>query len=92
LVLLGACREKVTHAECSQMLGRYVDMTAAQDPSLAALPPEQAIDVRAEIVAEKRASPEFARAEDQCMREVSRTELKCAMKAKTPNDWEACVE
>jgi hypothetical protein len=92
LLLLGACREKVTRPECGQMLRRYVEMTAAQDPSLAGLSPEQASDLKAEIVAEKKASPEFARAEEQCLREVSRTELACAMKAPTPNDWEACVE
>jgi hypothetical protein len=91
-VLLGACREKVTRAECARMLGHYVEMNAAQDPSLAGLTPEQATDVRAEIVAEKRAGADFARAEEQCMREVTRTELECALKTSTPNDWEACVE
>jgi hypothetical protein len=74
------------------MLSRYVEMTAAQDPSLAGLSPEQAGDARAEMVAQKRAGPNFARAEEQCMHEVTRSELGCALKAQTPNDWEACIE
>jgi hypothetical protein len=87
-----ACRRSVTRAECATMLGRYVEMTASQDPSLAALTGAQAAEVRAQIVAQKRVSPEFARAEEQCTREVSRAEYECAMGAKTPNDWEACIE
>ena len=92
VALLGACRDKVTRGECARMLERYVELSAAQDPTLVGLPPSQADEVRAERVAEKRASKEFARAEEDCMRDVSRKELECAMAAKTPNDWEACVE
>src|SRR6185312_6813655 len=42
LVALSACKRKVTPAECTQMLDRYIDMTIAADPQLAALPPAQA--------------------------------------------------
>ena len=34
----------------------------------------------------------YRHAEDQCSREVTRKEYACAMSAKTPNDWEACIE
>ena len=37
-------------------------------------------------------SPAYRQAEAQCAREVTRKEYACAMSAKTPNDWEACIE
>ena len=41
----------------------------------------------------KKALPAaYRRAQQQCAREVTRREYACAMDAKTPNDWEACIE
>ena len=92
LVALSACKRKVTPAECTQMLDRYVDMTIAADPQLAALPPAQAEiarDMKREV---KKADKSYRQVEEQCTREVSRAEYDCAMKANGPNDWEACIE
>lgn len=74
------------------MLDRYVDMTAAQDPALAGLPEPEAAELRAAKRASKRLDATYARSLAQCQSEVSRGEYDCAMAAKTPNDWEACIE
>jgi hypothetical protein len=74
------------------MLDHYVEMTAARDPSLAGLPEAQAAEMRDAMRVAKRREPAYDRARAQCMEEVSRSEYECAMKAPTPNDWEACIE
>ncbi len=90
--LLGGCRGKVTHAECMEMLDRYVDMSIAADPSLAGLTPQQAADVRDMKKAVKKGEKSYVRVEQQCEREISRKEYDCAMKAPNPNEWEACID
>jgi hypothetical protein len=88
----GCKRGKATPAECAAMIDRYVDMTIASDPQLAALPPAQA-DVARQMKREvKKGEKSYRQVEEQCEREVTRGELDCAMKAPTPNDWEACIE
>jgi hypothetical protein len=74
------------------MLDRYVEMTAARDPSLAGLGEAQAAELRAAMIASKKLDAAYERARAQCEAEVSRAEYECAMKAPTPNDWEACIE
>jgi len=90
--LLSACRGKVSADECSAMLDRYVDMTIAADPMLAALPAPQASAAREMKHAVKRGERSFRTVQEQCEREVARHEYECAMDAKTPNDWEACID
>ena len=88
-----ACRRgRPSAGECTEMLDRYVDMTIAADPTLANLPPAQekiARDMKREV---KKGDKSYRQVEEQCQREVSRSEYDCAMKAPTPNDWEACIE
>lgn len=81
-----------TRAECTEMLEHYIDMTIAEDPELAKLPPERQAPAREMKRAIRTGDARFARVEDQCEREISRREHACSMKAKTPNDWEACVD
>jgi hypothetical protein len=74
------------------MLDRYLDMTIAADPTLATLPPAQeriARDMKREL---KKGEKSYRQVEEQCLREVSRSEYNCAMSAPTPNEWEACIE
>ena len=40
----------------------------------------------------KKGDKSFRQVEEQCQREVSRSEYDCAMKANGPNEWEACIE
>ena len=74
------------------MIDRYVDMTIAAQPELAALPPAQqqiARDMKREL---KKGEKSYRQVEEQCEREVSRAEYDCAMKAPSPNEWEVCIE
>jgi hypothetical protein len=87
-----ACSRKPTAEECGQMLDRYVDMAAGQDPAFNGLSEDRADRLRAVKRAQKRLEASYTDALGQCQREVSRAELECAMKAPTPNDWEACID
>jgi len=74
------------------MLDRYVDMTLAADPQMKDLPPAQAAAAREMKKAVKKAEPVYAKVERQCEAEVTRREYSCAMDAKNPDEWEACIE
>jgi hypothetical protein len=93
LVLFFAFRDRAaTPAECKEMLDRYIDMTIEIDPELAKLPPAQQGPAREMKRAIRTADKSFAQVAGQCEREVRRHEHDCAMHAKTPNDWEACID
>jgi hypothetical protein len=91
-LLAASCKRRVSPAECTQMLDRYVDMTLAADPQTRDLPPAQAAAAREMKKAVKKAEPSYAKVEKQCEAEVSRSEHDCAMDAKNPDEWEACIE
>lgn len=92
ILALSACSRRATPAQCAEMLDRYVDMTIDGDPALQRLPEEQRPAARAQKKQEKREGPDFQRASDQCLAEVSASEYACAMKAANGNEWEACIE
>jgi hypothetical protein len=89
---LFACHGKVAPEDCTRMLDRYIDMVLATDKATKDLPPAQASAVREMKKAVKKAEPTYAKAERQCHAEVSRSEYDCAMSAKNPDEWEACIE
>jgi hypothetical protein len=88
----GGCHRKVTKDDCTHMLDRYLEMVIAADPATRNLPPAQAAAVRDMKRAVKKGEPSYMQVETQCETEVSRGEYDCAMKANTPNDWEACIQ
>lgn len=92
LALAGSCNRKVTRVECTEMIDHYLDMSIGEDPELAKLPPAQQGPVREMKKALKKGEHSYAQVEQQCDAEVSRKEYACAVKAPTPNDWEACIE
>jgi hypothetical protein len=87
-----SCNRRVTHAECTEMIDHYLDMAIGADPELAKLPPPQQGPVREMKKAIKKGEKSYAKVEQQCDAEISRKEYACAVKAPTPNDWEACIE
>jgi hypothetical protein len=91
LILCG-CGKKILPEECGQMLDRYIDMVALADPAAANLPPAQAAGVREATKSRKKAEARYTHAEAQCEANVTRKEYDCAMAAKNPDEWEACVE
>jgi hypothetical protein len=74
------------------MLDHYLDMAIGADPELAKLPPAQQAPVREMKKALKKGERSYAQVEQQCDAEISRKEYSCAVKAPSPNDWEACIE
>lgn len=92
LATAGCRRGQPSPSECAEMLDRYLDMTIAADPTLSSLPSSQekiARDMKKEV---KKGDKSYRQVEEQCQREVSRAEYDCAMKAPSPNEWEACIE
>jgi hypothetical protein len=87
-----ACNGKVTRAQCTEMLDRYLDMTIAGDPALADLPPAEARAAREMKKALRKSEPAYARVENQCESEISKSEYRCAMKAPSPETWQACID
>jgi hypothetical protein len=92
VVALSGCHHRVTKADCTRMLDKYLDMVIAADKTVRNLPPEQATAVREMKRAVKKAERSYAQVEQQCETEVSRGEYDCAMKANIPDEWEACIE
>ena len=74
------------------MMDHYLDMVVAADPSTQNLSPAQAAAVRQMKKAVKKAEPSYAQVQGQCQSEVTRHEYDCAMAAKNPDEWEACIE
>jgi hypothetical protein len=87
-----ACHGKILPQECTQMLDHYIDMVALADPAAQNLPPAQAAMVRETKKALKKAEARYAHVQSQCEADVSRKEYECAMAAKNPDEWEACIE
>jgi len=86
-----SCGGRATRAECTDMLDRYVDMTVAGEPELAEMPPE-ARAAREVKKALRKGEASYKRVQEQCEAEISRREYRCAMKAPTPETWQACID
>ncbi len=89
LLPLAACA-RPSHAECTSVIDRYVDMRAGEAPELLLVPEATRAAVRDAQAASKRREPVYFARIEQCQREVSRSALACGMAAPGPNEWEAC--
>jgi hypothetical protein len=92
---VASCNGKVTREECSQMLDRYLDMTIASEyeaRELASLTPSEAHAAREMKKAIRKTEPSYRRVHEQCEAEISKKEYRCAMKAPTPETWQACID
>lgn len=92
LVSSVACNGKVTRAECTEMLDRYIDMTVAGEPSLSDLPAAEARAARDMKKALRKSDARYVRVQEQCEAEITRREYRCAMKAPSPETWQACID
>ena len=77
---LVACNGKITRAECTEMLDKYIDMTVAGEPTAA------------EKKALRKGDAQYTRVQLQCEAEITRREYRCAMKAPSPETWQACID
>ena len=75
-LLLWACNGKVTRAQCTQMLDHYLDMTVASEP-------EKSL---------RKSDARYVRVQAQCEAEITQREYRCAMKAPSPETWQACID
>ena len=74
------------------MLDRYVFMTAGGESGFANLPAEQATTARLSELALRKTDTRYARVQQQCEAEITRREYRCAMKAPSPETWQACID
>lgn len=93
---VAGCDTRATTAECSQMLDKYVDMVLMAEGSMAeaarAASAEEARSMRAARLATHKEEAGYQRAYARCQTEISRREYRCAMKANTPEAWQACID
>jgi hypothetical protein len=87
-----ACNGKVTRAECTEMLDRYIDMTVAGEPGISDLPASEARAARDIKKALRKGDARYVRVQEQCEAEITRREYRCAMKAPSPETWQACID
>lgn len=87
-----ACDSRPTPAECTSMLDKYVDMIVAGGVAAEDLSPPDALAAREARKAKKKADPTYRQVHEQCVAEISRREYRCAMKAPTPETWQACID
>jgi len=92
---------KITRAACTEMLDRYIDMTVAGEPlpsgiddSRDPLDPNSASARAAREMkkSQRKGSASYARVREQCEAEITQREYRCAMKAPTPETWQACID
>lgn len=74
------------------MIDKYVDMLIAADQSLANLSPSEQHAAREMKKAIRIAEPGYKQVKEQCETEVTKSEYRCAMKAPTPEKWQACID
>ena len=87
-----ACNGKIARAECTEMLDRYIDMTVAGEPGLADLSAAEARAARDMKKALRKGDSSYVRVQEQCEAEITRREYRCAMKAPSPETWQACID
>ena len=87
-----ACNGKATRAQCNEMLDKYLDMTIESDPDLANLPRVEANAAREMKKALRKSEPAYKKVHEQCEAEISKHEYRCAMKASSPETWQACID
>jgi hypothetical protein len=83
---LGACRKRVTREQCDAILDRYAELVVREQ-----MPDASA----AEIQNERQRERDEARSDDafrNCTSEIEPAAHACAMKAKTADELERCLE
>ncbi len=75
------------------MLDKYLDMSIAGEvepsQSMSAAETNAAREMKKAL---RKSDAAYRRVQDQCEHEVSRSEYRCAMKANTPETWQACID
>ena len=89
---LTACSRNATPQECTVMLDKYVDMEMGRDQDVVAAEDRARAAVRETKKAQKKADASYKKSLSQCEAEVNKYQFDCAMRAETPEGWQACVD
>lgn len=106
LTPLGGCSgsclggRRITRAECTEMLDRYIDMTVAGERDPASSTGGDDVDPNGASAragremkkSQRKGNASYARVREQCEAEITQREYRCAMKAPTPETWQACID
>ena len=87
-----ACRQTPSAAECGALVQKYFDLKSQDDPRLETLPQSERDELVRKMKAELMATDPDMRQVTECTNELTRSEYDCAMKAKTTQAWNACIE
>ena len=71
---------------------KYFVLKAQDDPRLETLPQAERDELVRKMKAELMATDPDMRQVTECTNELTRSEYDCAMKAKTTQAWNACIE
>jgi hypothetical protein len=90
--MVAGCSRKVSREECTTMLDKYVDMTMHGDDDVIHAEDRAKPAIVETKKAQKKADESYKKALGQCEAEVSKHELDCAMRAQSPEGWQACID
>jgi hypothetical protein len=80
-------KEKVSKAECSQTLDKYMDLALGSDSRLEGVPAEMIPQLKQQVLSQARGEKG-----DPCATEtVTRTQYNCAMAATSTGAWQRCM-
>ncbi|MBX3189578.1 MAG: hypothetical protein KF819_21310 [Labilithrix sp.] len=80
-------KERVTKAECSQTLDKYMDLALGTDTRLEGVPPEMIPQLKQQVLSQAKGQKG-----DPCATEVvTRGQYNCAMAATSTAAWQRCM-
>ena len=87
-----SCRRQAANpTECAALVQKYFDLKAQDDPRLTTLPPNERDELVRKMKAELMATDPDMRQVTQCTNELTVDEYSCAIKAKTTQGWNDCI-
>lgn len=91
-LVVAGCSRRATRTECAAMLDRYIEMEAGRTDDVTRAPERQRAAVIETKKVQKKGEYSYKKALAQCETEVRSSELDCAMKAPSPESWQACID
>ena len=72
--------------------GRYIELVAGEDPLRALREGAEETRRFLEPLPESKGDTRYVRVQQQCEAEITQREYRCAMKAPSPETWQACID
>jgi hypothetical protein len=91
-LLMGGCSRHANRAECTAMIDKYIDMEIGRSDDVGRAPERERPAIIETKKAQKRGEESYKKALAKCEAEVRTSELECAMKAPSPESWQACID